>query len=146
MSPIIYRTASLIEEYWKEQTVFDEPFNKLHCLDFLQTFVEDGDYLGYVEKEGELLGIVLATKAPVFWNYQSMIVDNLLTYVPKKNRGTWVGIKLIKGMIDWAKSVNATKITISTTSGINSERTSKLYEKLGFKNMGAACVMQLREE
>lgn len=66
---------------------------------------------------------------------------DLLTYVVPEHRGG-LGIRLIKAYIERAKLLDIDDIHIGVSTGLEPERTGKLYERLGFRHIGGGYAME----
>lgn len=58
-------------------------------------------------------------------------------FVDPSKRGGMAAIRLIKAFENWAQFKNAKEVCPGTTTMVASDRTSKLYEKLGYKVVGS---------
>jgi hypothetical protein len=72
---------------------------------------------------------------------RSLFCDQLIAkdvgwWVSKDMRGSMAAIMLLREFEEWAKMKKAVKIMLGQASGINVERTTKLYEKCGYKVVG----------
>lgn len=60
-----------------------------------------------------------------------------ILYVLPKYRGSTAALKLVKTFETWAKNRGASRIYLSQSTNIEPEKTALLYEKLGYKQVGA---------
>lgn len=68
--------------------------------------------------------------------------SDVQVYVGKKLRGSSTIVKMVKRYEAWCAEKGAMHCTLGISSGINVERTTKLYEKLGYQ----ACSKQFIKE
>lgn len=88
-------------------------------------------FVGY---NGE--GVVIGMASPAWWHDGLMIAD-LFCYARKG------GLPLIKGFIRWAKGFPGdNEIIIGTTFGAD-DRADRLYQRLGFKRIGAQYTIEV---
>jgi GNAT superfamily N-acetyltransferase len=93
-------------------------------------------YCGYVyvydgKIEGAIVGYVNE-----FYFGNELIAQDLGLFVRKNRRGCMAAVNLVKMYEAWAKENHADEIQLGLTTGVDHDRTSKLYEKLGFKASG----------
>lgn len=92
--------------------------------------------------DNEITGMFIGTLTEHFFSHNTITCD-LLLYVKPEYRGTRDGYQLIKGYLAWAEEVEADVVKMGITTGINEEKTRKLYEKLGFCYSGS--IYKLRK-
>lgn len=73
----------------------------------------------------------------------SLLAFNNIWYVAKRHRGSMVAVRLLKSMQDWAEERGAITMHIGVAAGINSKRTGKLLNKLGYKFVGGNHLLYL---
>ena len=94
---------------------------------------DDGDIL-LAFNGNELIGYMWCYIGSLPWSTKPLAFDALLYVEPQHRHG--VGVRLIKAYVEWAEQKGAIAANISIASGINNDRTVKLYEKLGFEFVG----------
>lgn len=87
------------------------------------------------ESGGEIAGVFLGVVSPHFFGNDLCSTD-FIQYVRPEFRGGMAGIRLIKGYIKAARRAGVKDICIGNSSGISTERTGRLYERLGFQLHG----------
>jgi len=93
-------------------------------------------YFGWVaEHDGKIQGF-MAGYISEFYFGNEKIAQDLSLFVRKDRRGCMAAVNLIKKYEDWARKNGADEIQLGVSTGINEDRTSKLYEKFGFKASG----------
>jgi|TARA_R100000479_G_C6303986_1_gene171394 GNAT superfamily N-acetyltransferase len=97
--------------------------------------VMGGDYACFVAEDIQVVGMIVGFVAPHYFT-QATIAADLLCYVTPEKRGGTYGFRLIKAFEQWAYEQGASMVTLGITTGINTERTARLYEKLGYKQSG----------
>ena len=99
--------------------------------------------LGFAEvavHKGEITGMFLGCAIPLFYSKARMASD-IVIYSDPKRPGD--GFRMARHFIDWAwKIPNVVEVTLSQSSGINIERTGKLYARLGLQKAGEIWTMQ----
>lgn len=84
--------------------------------------VEDGQIIGYLWAAAHLL----APWSPV------LVSSDYLFYVMPEHRGSRAAMRLIYAYKEWACEVGCVEVRLSVASGINHDRTERLFERLGF--------------
>jgi len=68
---------------------------------------------------------------------QIKVAVDLSFFVHPEHRGTKLFYTMLKAFENWAEKNGATYTQLSHTSGIETEKSSQLFEKLGYQNIGA---------
>ena len=144
---LIYHGGILISKYWDETPIYKHiPYSLASTTEFLHSFLSDEDGYLYVHmRDDRAIAMLAAITTPTFFNSSYTVLENILTYVDEEHRGSIIGPRMIKEMIKWGEWKGAKHAHISTISGIGSERTTKLYEKLGFTIVGSTASMPIGE-
>lgn len=112
------------------------PLDVGHAIAVLSTYINSPDCLVLVAvKETTVVGFFYGILSSYPWSPVYLAVDSLL-YVTPEERGALYGVSLIRRYEAWAKQKGAVAVILSTASGVDEERTGKLYERLGFKKHG----------
>lgn len=85
--------------------------------------------------EGEVVGFLWGSVSPMPWSPALIAIDNIL-YIKPEHRGRILGVRLIKAYEEWAIGMGAKQVSISIASGLNEDKTCKLYERLGYHSVG----------
>lgn len=110
--------------------------NKEKTQSFIQNEIDDRDSLFLVLLYKEVIvGIFLGKIVSYFFSNDLQAMDYLL-YIQKEKRGSIGALKLLKSYICWAKEQKVKEIVLSSTTGINLDRTEGIYRKLGFHKAG----------
>ncbi len=125
--------AHLLKEYKKkdlDKCNFPEVDNdKLN--NFILTLLKKGKIICVKNLDTDkMIGVCMFNKSEYWFSKQQVMIIQLI-YIVKKYRN----YQLMKQLIDMIKAVaNNDPILLSITSKLNAD---KLFEKLGFENMGA---------
>lgn len=114
-------------------------YNPEKVADLLRTIIPQG-LTFMAEDEGETVGMFLGFATEHFFGNDLASYD-LVAYTLPERRGR-IGVLLIREYVRRAKALNVKDICIGVTTGIDSERTSRFYEKLGFSRVGGSFVME----
>jgi GNAT superfamily N-acetyltransferase len=127
--------ASLANEYAQEVTEM-----KQHPVDanvlmqgLAATIGNPTGYLKVLTVDGKVVGGFWGCLTHMPWS-ATLVAQDIIIFVNKDFRG--YGRLLIDDWLRWAKSVGAKEVCLSTASGIETETTCKLFERLGFRKVG----------
>jgi GNAT superfamily N-acetyltransferase len=76
-----------------------------------------------------------------FWWGDDLESGDLLLYVTPEKRGGLHGARLIRAYIRLAEEMGVADIKIGVSTGIDAERTLRLFERLGFKSFANNCTL-----
>ena len=83
--------------------------------------------------DGEITGIMLGGALPLWFSRKRYATD-IITYAETPGDG----FRMIKAFMKWAWSMpSVIEITLAQSSGMDVERTGRLYERLGLQRVGA---------
>lgn len=102
---------------------------------FLMVSIVDGCVVGFFWATAHFL-------AP--WS-PTLVASDLLFYMKPEHRGAYATISLINAYKAWAEDIGCKEIRISTASGVNTVRTVKLYERLGFSRFALTYNHKVKE-
>lgn len=116
------------ESYFKHFNYSEEKLNK-----FLRLMILNPEqYCAYVyEKDNTIIGFFLGVSSEQWIGTDKMSSD-LACYIIPEERGSMAGVRLIKAYEEWASSINVKEIVIGVSTGINTDRTSSLFKRLGY--------------
>lgn len=139
------RAAELAREMWAESggwyAAFDLNEAKYHELMVAMIQSPKHCVLAY-ERDGEVIGGIAGGLAEMPATDVKVACDMFLFVTPDQ-RGTIAAARLVKAFVKWAEEVGAHGVSMGISTNINPERTGRLYEKLGFTNVGALYTMRL---
>ncbi len=118
------------ESYFKDMDFSEE---KLQQLWHLITLKPDAFCAFVAEKEERIIGLFIGV-CQEHWFGNDKVSCDLALFVTKEERGGTAAVRLIKAYEQWARDVGAAEIHIGTSTNVNSERITKLFEKMGFGN------------
>jgi GNAT superfamily N-acetyltransferase len=106
------------------------------CTELCHRLIGDSNLLCVVAvKEDMIVGILAASANPTYFSCDRTASD-ILIYVLPKHRGSWAFFVLCSEYLRWAKESGAKIIFLSNTTGYEPEKVGKLYQKLGFEQVG----------
>lgn len=85
--------------------------------------------------QGHVAGVYVAV-ALEHWCSTDLVATELALYVEREHRGTLLGARLIKAYLAWARELGCKQITAGVSTGVNVDKTTHLYQRLGFKQFG----------
>ena len=122
----------LLEKFKSDLVDLDYPtINKDKVKNFINLMLKKGKIICVKNLDtNKLIGLCIFCKSTYWWSDQETIIIQLI-YVIKEFRN----YKLMKTLLDSVKQVSENNpILLSITSKLDGD---KLFEKLGFENMGA---------
>lgn len=97
----------------------------------------DNFIVGARAEDGKIVGYLMGTKIPYFYNQNKYFAADEVVYVSPEYRGKFVGKRMISLFKEWAEKVGCEEVAIGTISEIATERTKKLYARFGFREVGS---------
>lgn len=98
----------------------------------------EDDYIGIVALDGDkIVGYMVGFITNYSFNENAYYAADEMVYVIPEYRGKLVGKRILKAFQEWAESKGCLEAVIGTISEIATERTKKLYSKLGFTEVGS---------
>lgn len=127
--------ASLANEYAQEVTEMKQhPVDAQVLMQGLAaTIGNPTGYLKVLSVDGKVVGALWGCLTHMPWS-STPIAQDIIVFVSGGYRG--YGKLLIADWIKWAKLVGAKEVCLSTASGIETEATCKLFERIGFRKVG----------
>jgi hypothetical protein len=82
---------------------------------------------------GEITGLMLGGAVPLWFSRKRYATD-IITYCETPGDG----VRMMKAFMNWAWTFpNVIEVTLAQSTGLDIERTGKLYERLGLEHVGA---------
>lgn len=83
--------------------------------------------------DGKITGVMLGAAMPLFFSKKRAATD-FVTYAESPGDG----FRMIRQFVKWAWSIpNVIEITLAQSSGVDVERTGKLYARVGLQRVGS---------
>jgi len=121
--------AAMHKESWFRDFDFDE--TKARSIWDFKVARPDRWCLFVAEDDNKIIGVFAGVAHEHFFG-NHLVSSDLILYVDPEHRGGSAAPRLIKAYEEWAKKIGAKDITIGVSTGVQEERTAKLFEKLGF--------------
>jgi hypothetical protein len=137
----------LATEFHQESLYRSIPLDKGKLISVFQRAInqKQGDmFLTVYERSDEILGFILGYITSYFFSSQ-LLAQDLLFYVKKDNRGSYINVRLWKAFREWAASKNAAELSMSISTGITPDRSGLLYQRLGMQYVGGNYKLELRK-
>ena len=133
----IENILKLGKELHNESPVFNVyKWNDEKAKRFVSDLVADEYQCGILAYDGdELVGMILGCIESFYFSNETSL-DEHFVYIKEHKRGTKLVFKLIKEWVNWGKQYNVSDIWLKSTTGINSDKTNKLFNRLGFTQIG----------
>lgn len=139
----ILQLAVLAEAYSNEAKNHDLfPFDlDLSIKNVSMSMTCDSNYLSVLVEDNSVIGFMWAVASQLPWSSAIIVFDNIF-YITPERRGGYGIFSIIKHYEAWCKSIGAVACSLSTASGINTDRVCNLFQHLGYSNLG----VQFRKE
>lgn len=87
-------------------------------------------------------GFICGALEPTVWFEATYAVQNLLWVTPAK-RGSSRAWRLVAAFEEWARERGALRVLNGVSSGLEEERTSRFYRKMGYSSAGPTFSKEL---
>ena len=84
---------------------------------------------------GVVNGVLLGSIDEHYFGHDRVASDTLW-YVTPKSRGSRAGLQLLRQFEQWSKDRNAAEIYMGVSTGVNSDKTGGVLQKLGYDVVG----------
>lgn len=119
------------------------PFDLKTVEKLAERVLAEPDMCCFVADTGtEIAGFIVGFIAPAWFSRDRLACD-LALYVAPEYRGTSAGLRLMRTFIEWAKVGQATAVRVGISTGISTDRTRRMYERLGLTPIGLVFDMPL---
>jgi GNAT superfamily N-acetyltransferase len=92
-------------------------------------------YIGYTKDKDQITGIFFGQLSTEYFS-GGTIANDLGMFVAPEYRGSSIFVRLLKDFETWAKEMGVKKIILYHSTGIEPEKTSKLFTKLDYTMFG----------
>jgi|APSaa5957512493_1039668.scaffolds.fasta_scaffold06614_2 GNAT superfamily N-acetyltransferase len=121
------------------------PVSEVSIQKLIFNVLNDQDsYVGIVALDDtKIVGYMIGFITSYAFNEDTYYAGDEMVYVIPEYRGRLVGKRILKEFTNWAISKGCVEAVIGTISEIATERTKKLYSKLGFTEVGSLFRMRI---
>lgn len=129
----VHKALSLAADMHQESWFRDFDFDVAKALSIWDRKVAQPDRwcLFVAEDDNKIIGVFAGAAHEHFFG-TDLVSTDLILYVDPAHRGGSAAPRLIKAYEEWATKIGCKDITIGVSTGVNTERTARLFEKLGF--------------
>lgn len=107
------------------------PLNYDKCAKALADMIAGADSAVFVaERNGVVIGGI-AGVIQEHWACDARVAHEASFFVTPEYRGTFAACRLICTLVAWARCRKAAWLFVGTSTGVHSELTARLYERLG---------------
>lgn len=96
------------------------------------------------DEDGAPIGMLGGYVSDYFFCDEKIACDTVV-YVERSRRGTLAAARLIRAFREWASVRGAREICLGVSSGRDTERTGRFYERLGLHSVGGVYKQRLVE-
>lgn len=101
----------------------------------LKTLMQTGGFVRVHVKDGEIDGGMVGYMGNPWFSGERVASELALFVVPGK-RGGMAAWYLLSEFVAWAEQQGAREITLAITTGVKVEETGRMYQRLGFEQVG----------
>ena len=133
----VAQVVKLIKQVVEESSFSQVLFDYDHCAVNVEQWINHDVYSvqGAFDSNKDIFAVYAGYIAQYYFS-KDLVAHDCLMYVKPERRGGYTIVRLVKNFESWAKSMGAKEIRPSTSTGIKSEMSKKLYEVLGYKSTG----------
>ncbi len=113
----------------------DKPFARARAEKVVEECIYYGGCFLVEDQHGFLVGMGLGTIIEDFWVDRKVFVDYAIYVVPSARRGR-LAFRIIAALEEWAVNEGAEAMFLGISTGIQDERTGRLYQRLGYQFCG----------
>lgn len=110
-------------------------FNPVKAAAHFLHLINGGGAIFVIEVDGQIAG-GFAGGIAEDWQSDCKVAFDFVLYVQPRYRKTGIADVLIETFEIWARECGANRIQCGTNTGINSDSTVRLYERMGFAVVG----------
>jgi GNAT superfamily N-acetyltransferase len=135
---IAFKLLAFGKQAHKETRYGDKPYNPQSLYDLFNLIATYPlkFYIGYTKnKNGDITGAFLGQISTEYFS-GTTIANDLGMFVAPAYRGSSVFVRLLKDFEGWAKEMGVKKIILYHSTGIEPEKTNKLFTKLDYTMFG----------
>jgi GNAT superfamily N-acetyltransferase len=108
----------------------------------MHSLIENDDgFLWVGERDGKVVGAMLGL-IEAHWAGDERVAQEVSLFVHRDARGSTIAARLICELVNWAEARGARWLQVGTSTGVEPERTVRLYERLSFRT----CAIGLEYE
>jgi GNAT superfamily N-acetyltransferase len=101
----------------------------------LKTLMQTGGFVRVHERDGEIDGGMVGYMAEA-WFSRARVAAELALFMRPDKRGGVAAWYLLSEFSAWAENQGAQEITLAITTGVKVEETGRMYQRLGFEQVG----------
>lgn len=125
-----------------EQSVYNHvPFNAAAARRSVREIIKsgNGDILLAVNDVDEIRGILIAWHEPLIWTNRKVATD--IHFLAEQG-----GDMLLRAFRNWAKEKGCSEVCMGTFNDRDEDRIERLFNRIGFRTVGKAYRMELKDE
>lgn len=114
------------------------PYHRQKVRQLAEVYTRDHEtYCGLVAEEDEKIIAMFGGYVTDYFFCDERIACDMILFVDHRFRGGTAAFRLIKAFRQWAQMRKVREICLSISTEVKTERTGRLYERLGLSQVGA---------
>ena len=93
-------------------------------------------------EHGEVVGMLSGYVIPFYFG-PDLVSHDRIVYIIPSYRGTSAFLRLVRKYVEWARSKKVRQIFMAISTGINTDKTTDLYVRLGFRHVGGVFQLEV---
>lgn len=110
-------------------------FSRARLHDTLRMLIDNPLGFVWVAEEEQLIGGMVAMASP-HWASTDLIATDLALFIEPSRRGSLAPVRLINRYRWWGREIGAVITQVGCTTGVETEKTAQLFERLGLTRCG----------
>lgn len=118
-------------------------FSEAKAVAMIEHLVEQSTGALFVATVGDhCVGMIAGLMGELFFSRAKYATD-LVVFVTSEHRGSSMVVRLVKAFERWAIDAGASEILLGVSTGVATDRTVALYERLGYARTSVATIKRI---
>lgn len=131
------QVLALGKDLWQESRFNTEPFDEQRVWNLLENTLKRPSkfFIAFNVVDEKITGFILMGMMEHYFSGK-LLASDYCVYIAPEHRGGRLIIRLIEAAENWCREYNAMSMTIYHNTGINTDKSQTLFNKLGFDMKG----------
>lgn len=112
-------------------------YDKEKCRSLVKMYLDSPEdrFFSVAESDGVLVGMFAGYITDYYFGH-GLLANDILWYVRPENRGSRVGLALLKAFEDWALERGVSEVCLGVSTAVDLERTAQILSNRGYHHVG----------